>query len=222
MRSLRLCGVGALLLLDELGGEFLATALGLLPVLPFSVALGQPCGRVGGDVGECCLEPGVEFGLLGGDGLAGFGARLAQRGGLPGLDQQLQLVAGGEQRLGGVGGGFGGGVDHLFAAFRSLQAGGEGGQRPFGLAGGGGDDFFVLPGVDRKTAGRQRGELGLPVVGEAGEVAGGLRLLFLQRGVRGFGLGLLVAQLLAFFDQLGKRLRAACSAASVAETSSAA
>ena len=66
--------------------------------------------------------------------------------------------------------------------------------------------FFVLPCVERQRAGRQRGELGLPVVGEAGEVAGGLRLLLLQRGVRRFGLGLFVAQLLAFFDQFGERL----------------
>ncbi|WP_461309825.1 hypothetical protein [Azonexus hydrophilus] len=66
-------------------------------MLPFGVALGQPGGRVGRNVGQGCLEPGVEFGLFGGDALAGFGDfGLAQLGGLPGLDQQLQLVAGGE------------------------------------------------------------------------------------------------------------------------------
>ena len=97
VNGLGLRGVGAFLLLDQLGGEFLAAALGLLPVLPFGVALHQPGGRVGGNVGQGCLEPGVEFSLFGGDALAGFGDfGLAQLGGLPGLDQQLQLVAGGE------------------------------------------------------------------------------------------------------------------------------
>lgn len=63
----------------------------------------------------------VEFGLFRRQCVRGFGEfGLALLLGLRGLLQQIALVAGVEQGLGGVGGGFAGGVQGLFALVGGL------------------------------------------------------------------------------------------------------